>query len=112
VFGLFASSHILKNTTFRKLDLFSPSGERVGDTYSVGSVTKNKPESLDLLALPNGPNRVSPTPSLEEGNRSSLRNIILFKTPDNVQKSSKPGLLIWMGLGSEDGPKTGYSIAQ
>jgi hypothetical protein len=32
------SSGILKNTAFRKLDLFPSSGEGVGDTYSVGSV--------------------------------------------------------------------------
>jgi hypothetical protein len=31
----------LKNTTFRKLDLFPSSGEGVGDTYSVGSVRKS-----------------------------------------------------------------------
>jgi hypothetical protein len=40
VFGLRPSSGILKNTTFRELDLFPSSGEGVGDTYSVGSDTK------------------------------------------------------------------------
>jgi hypothetical protein len=43
----------LKSTTFRKLHLFPPSDEGVGDTYSVRSV-----KSLDWLALSNGPNRV------------------------------------------------------
>jgi hypothetical protein len=43
VFGICPSSsipkHTKKNTMFRKLDLFPSSGEGVGDTYSVGSVT-------------------------------------------------------------------------
>jgi hypothetical protein len=30
-----------KNTTFWKLDLFSPSGEGAGDTYSVGPIRKS-----------------------------------------------------------------------
>jgi hypothetical protein len=34
------SSAILKNKTFRKLDLLSSSGKTVGGTYSVGSVGK------------------------------------------------------------------------
>jgi hypothetical protein len=38
--GLFPSSGIPKNTTFRKLDLFPSSGEGGGeDTYSVGSLS-------------------------------------------------------------------------
>jgi hypothetical protein len=38
-FGLFLSSGILENTTFRKLDLFPSSYEGGGeDTYSVGPV--------------------------------------------------------------------------
>jgi hypothetical protein len=37
-FWLCLSSGILKNTAFRKLDLFPSSGERVRDSYSVGSV--------------------------------------------------------------------------
>jgi hypothetical protein len=37
-FGLCPSSVVLKNTTFRKLDLFPYSGEVVRDIYSVGSV--------------------------------------------------------------------------
>jgi hypothetical protein len=37
-FLLCPSSHILKNTTFRKLDLFPSSDEGVGDTYSDGSL--------------------------------------------------------------------------
>jgi hypothetical protein len=39
-FGVRLSSSLLKNTTFRKLDLIPSSGEEVGDTYSVGSVRK------------------------------------------------------------------------
>jgi hypothetical protein len=41
-FGLFASSGILENTSFRKLDLFPSSGEGGGeDTYSVGPRRKS-----------------------------------------------------------------------
>jgi hypothetical protein len=32
---------------FQKLDLFPSSGERMGDAYSIGSVRKSKPQSLD-----------------------------------------------------------------
>jgi hypothetical protein len=42
VLGLFPSSGILENTTFRKLDLFPSSGEGGGgDTYSVGPLKKS-----------------------------------------------------------------------
>jgi hypothetical protein len=42
VFGLFPSSGILENTTFRKLDLLLSSGEGGGeDTYSVGPLRKS-----------------------------------------------------------------------
>jgi hypothetical protein len=41
VFGLCTSSDILKKTMFRKLYLFPSSGEGVGDTYSVGSVSNS-----------------------------------------------------------------------
>jgi hypothetical protein len=44
VFGLCPSSGILKtlkNTMFRKLDLFLSSGEGTGDNYSVGPVRKS-----------------------------------------------------------------------
>jgi hypothetical protein len=41
-FGVFPSSGILENTTFRKLDLIPPSGEDGGeDTYSVGPLKKS-----------------------------------------------------------------------
>jgi hypothetical protein len=44
VFGLFLSSGILENTTFRKLDLFPSSDEGGGeDTYSVGPLRANRP---------------------------------------------------------------------
>jgi hypothetical protein len=41
VVGLCPLSGILKNTTFRKLDLFPSSIEGVGESYSVGSVRKS-----------------------------------------------------------------------
>jgi hypothetical protein len=42
VFGLFPSSGILENTTFRKPDLFPSSGEDGGeDTHSVGPLRKS-----------------------------------------------------------------------
>jgi hypothetical protein len=42
VFGLFPSSGILENTTFRKLDLFPSSGEGgEEDTYSLGPLRKS-----------------------------------------------------------------------
>jgi hypothetical protein len=41
VFGICPSSGIIKNTTFRKLNLFSSSGEGVGCTYSVGLVRES-----------------------------------------------------------------------
>jgi hypothetical protein len=43
-FGLYPSSGILKNiknTMFQKRDLFTTSGEGMGDTCSVGSVRKS-----------------------------------------------------------------------
>jgi hypothetical protein len=40
--GLFPSSCVPKNTTFRKLDLFPSSGEGGGeDTYSVGPLRES-----------------------------------------------------------------------
>jgi hypothetical protein len=55
VFGLFPSSGILENTTFRKLDLFPSSGEGGGeDTYPP-----------------------------EDGNRSSFRNVVFSRIPDD-----------------------------
>jgi hypothetical protein len=44
VFGLCPSSGILKtlkNTMFRKVDLFPSSGKKVGDTHSVGSLIQS-----------------------------------------------------------------------
>jgi hypothetical protein len=65
VFGPFPSSGILENKTFRKLDLFPSSGEGGGeDTYSVG-----------------------PPHSPEDGNRSSLRNVVFSRIPDDGKKS-------------------------
>jgi hypothetical protein len=45
--GLRPLAGTLKNTLFRKLDLFPSSGEGVGATYSVGSVRKSGPQPLD-----------------------------------------------------------------
>jgi hypothetical protein len=60
-FGLFPLSGILENTTFRNLDLFPSSGEGGGeDTYSVGS-----------------------PPSPEDGSRSSFRNVVFSRIPDD-----------------------------
>jgi hypothetical protein len=45
--GLFPSSCIPKNTTFRKLDLFPSSGDGGGeDTYSVGPLRERQSQSL------------------------------------------------------------------
>jgi hypothetical protein len=43
VSGLYPSSGVWRNTTFRKLDLFPSSGKRGGkeDTYSVGPLRKS-----------------------------------------------------------------------
>jgi hypothetical protein len=41
VFGHCPSSGILKNTTFRKLDVFPSSGEGLGSTYLFESVKKS-----------------------------------------------------------------------
>jgi hypothetical protein len=62
-----SSSVILKNTTFRELNLFPSSGEEVGDTDSVGSLRKSY-----SLGCP-------PTLSFEDGNRSSFRNVVVFR---------------------------------
>jgi hypothetical protein len=48
VFGFYPSSGVIKNTTFLKMDLFSSSGEGMGDTYSTGSCRKNSLPSLNL----------------------------------------------------------------
>jgi hypothetical protein len=54
----------LESTMFQKLDLFPSSvGWVGGDTYPVGSLRKNWPQSLDRLALSKGPNRVVMPPS-------------------------------------------------
>jgi hypothetical protein len=67
-FWTFPSSSLLENTTFRKLDLFPSSGEGGGeDTYSVGPLIKSKAQS----------------PSPEDGNRSSFRNVVFSRIPDD-----------------------------
>jgi hypothetical protein len=73
-FGLCPSSSVLKNTAFRSLDLFPSLGEWVKDTYSVGSVTKG-------MRLP------PPTP--DNGNRSSVRNVVFFANTGRWTESKK-----------------------
>jgi hypothetical protein len=61
-----------KNTTFRKLDLFPSSGEGGGeDTYSVGPLS----------------------PSPEDGNRSSFRNVVFFFW--NTGRCNTDPVIIW-----------------
>jgi hypothetical protein len=64
VFGLFPLSGILENTTFRKLDLFPSSGEGGGKRHL-------------LSWAPSRP------PSPEDGNRSSFRNVVFSRIPDD-----------------------------
>jgi hypothetical protein len=49
VFGLSLSSSILKNTTFRKLEIGTISFGLGGGRHSVGSVRISEPTSLDNL---------------------------------------------------------------
>jgi hypothetical protein len=51
VFGLSPSSDILKNATFRKLDQLLLSGDRVGNTYSLGPVRKFVLQNRSLQAI-------------------------------------------------------------
>jgi hypothetical protein len=79
--GLFPSSCIPKNTTFRKLDLFPSSGEGEGEhTYSVGPLRESQSQS----------------PSPEDGNRSSFRNVVFFgyRAMEKVQKNSVNTFLV------------------
>jgi hypothetical protein len=80
----------LKNTTFRKLDLFLSSGEGVGDTYFVGFVVERL-----RLALSSGSMTVGvPHSSSEEGNGFTFRNVLLcsleYGMMDKVQKLDNP----------------------
>jgi hypothetical protein len=56
VFGLHPSCGILKNTTFRKLNLFPSLVYGVADPCSVDSVRNSYPQLLDL-SLAKGPYR-------------------------------------------------------
>jgi hypothetical protein len=51
VFGLYPLSDVLRDTVFRKLDLFPSSGEGLRDTYSVGSLRVNWTSDLGQLFL-------------------------------------------------------------
>jgi hypothetical protein len=64
VFGLRPLSGILKNTTFRRLDLYPSSVEGVGDICRDGSFGKSCSQSMDSLrlALSKGTNLYGPMP--------------------------------------------------
>jgi hypothetical protein len=75
VSGLYPSSGVWRKTTFRKLDLFPPSGKRGGAGVQ-----------WLRLALSKGPNWVGvffPPLLPEDGNRPSFRNVVFLQTPDD-----------------------------
>jgi hypothetical protein len=83
VFALCPSSEILMNELLRKLDLFSFLGKRVRGTYSVGSILKSEPQSLELsLALSNGPNRAGTShPPPEDKNNPVSKPLCSLEFP-------------------------------
>jgi hypothetical protein len=84
VFGLCPSFGILNNTALRKLDLFPSSGERTSVVHWL------------RLALSNGPNRVGVyNLKPEDGNRSTFRNVVFFRIPNDGQspKTQSPWVL-------------------
>jgi hypothetical protein len=87
VLGLCPSSGILTNTKGRKVsDLFPSSGEGVGDTCYIRSEGTNSSHwDFNLLFLMDPTESVSPTPSLEAGNRSSFQDVVIFRIPDDGQ---------------------------
>jgi hypothetical protein len=75
VLGLFPSSGILENTTFRKLELFPSSGEGGGeDTYSVGPLRK---ELISITGVRTETDPVSETSCSPE-----------YQTMEKVQKEA------------------------
>jgi hypothetical protein len=90
-FLLFPSSGILENTTFRKLDLFQFSGEGGGKTPTqLGPL-----EKANLKLFLRGPTEYvsSPPPSPEDGNRSSFRNVVFSRIPEDGKKSKNPVIM-------------------
>jgi hypothetical protein len=75
--GLFPSSCIPKNMTFRKLDLFPSSGEG-------GEKTPTQLGPLERANLSH-----SSPPSPEDGNRSSFRNVVFFGIQDDGESPEK-----------------------
>jgi hypothetical protein len=68
VFGLCPWSGILKNTTFQKLDMSPSSGEGV---------------DWGFLLLMDATEHMFPTPSPEDGKRSSFWNFVFFRISDD-----------------------------
>jgi hypothetical protein len=73
------SAGVLKNTTFRKLDLFQSSCEGRETSSLLGPLERANLTTEPGLALSNVTNRMSPTLSHEDENRYS------FRTPDDGQ---------------------------
>jgi hypothetical protein len=78
-FGLCPSSGILKNTTFRKLDVFASSGELWETPALFGPLERARSSDSGV-----------PHRSSEDRTRSSFRNVVFFRIPDDgqVQKPS------------------------
>jgi hypothetical protein len=81
----------LKNTTFRKLDLFPSSGKIMGATTLLDPLeTASLNHYQSLLALSNGPNRISAPFILSEvGNISSFRNVVFTETDDGQSPKTR-----------------------
>jgi hypothetical protein len=76
--ALWPSSGVLRSTKFRKLDVFSFSGEGGWDTYYW----------IRYNELTSDPTKcVFPTLSPEDGNRSSFRNVVFFRISDGGQRA-------------------------
>jgi hypothetical protein len=84
-FGRCPSSGILKNTTFRKLDLLPSSGEGVETPTLFGRL--ERANLSHWLALSNGPNRVGVSPShLRKETNSVFETLcsLEYRTTDKV----------------------------
>jgi hypothetical protein len=84
VFILCPSSGILKNTTFRKLDLFPSSGERTSVVHWLRLALSNEPNRVGVYHL-----------QPEDGNIYSFRNVVFFRIPNDGQsrKTQPPWVL-------------------
>jgi hypothetical protein len=69
----------MKNTTFRNLDLFPSSGEKVGSTYSVESERANLNHWIHPIIITDPTELLPPTLSSEDGKRSRFRNVLFFR---------------------------------